>query len=149
MKLLDFFGGNLALLAFVFFISGCATVDYIGDTYAPTQHVEMYFDKADIPRPHKVMGQMTVEENEFADTSELQEEMKKEAMARGADAVLFTGMQKIETGVTSNWQDLGKTKGKHPYQYGTSTAQIQHNKQITGSLLKYTDLPPSQNAVPS
>jgi len=40
-------------------------------------------------------------------------------------------------------------KGKNKYDFGTSTSQIQHEKEMTGSLLKYTDLSPSRNEVPS
>lgn len=134
-------GLDAMLLVFFFLLAGCASIDYIGDTYSPTQYVDMYYDKADIARPHKVMGQMTVEENEFADTSDMMKELKKEAMARGADAVLVTGSQKIETGITSNWQDFGKTKGKHSYDYGTTTSQVQHDKIIAAQLIKYTDIP--------
>jgi len=149
MKSADLLARNLTLCALVFFISGCATVDYVGDTFTPTNHVDMYFDAKDIPRPYKVMGHMTLDESEFADSQNMQEDMKKEAMARGGDAILFTGVQKIQTGVVTNWQDTGKTKGKHNYDTGTSTSQVQRQKEMTGSLLKYTDVPPVQNVVPS
>jgi hypothetical protein len=140
---------NFALCALVLFISGCATVDYVGETYAPTSHTDMYFDAKDIPRPYKVMGQMTIDEDEYTDSQKMQEDMKKEAMARGADAVLFTGMQKIQTGVVTNWQDTSKQKGKHKYDSGTSTSHIEQQKEMTGSLLKYTDRVPPQNVIPS
>ncbi len=149
MKLRDLFSSNLALAALVLFVSGCATVDYVGQTYAPTDHTDMYFDAKDIPRPYKVMGQMTLDEDEYTDSQKMQEDMKKEAMARGADAVLFTGLQKIQTGVVSNWQDTSKQKGKHKYESGTSTSRIEQQKEMTGSLLKYTDVTPPQNVVPS
>ena len=149
MKFADLLVRNSVLFALAFFVSGCATVDYVGETSAPTKHTDMYFDAKDVPRPYKVMGQMTLQEHEFADSQEMQADMKKEAMARGADAILFTGLQKIETGVVTNWQDTGKTKGKHKYDTGTSTTQIQRQKEMTGSLLKYTNLPPPQNVVPS
>lgn len=149
MKFTALFVRNLALGALALAVSGCATVDYVGETYAPTERTDMYFDAKDVPRPYKVMGQMTIDEDEYADSQAMQADMKKEAMARGADAVLFTGMQKIQTGVVTNWQDTGKKKGKHSYDTGMSTSQIQHQKEMTGSLLKYTDTPPSQSAVPS
>lgn len=149
MKLADLFVRNLALCALVLFVSGCATVDYVGDTYAPTDHVDMYFDAQDIHRPYRVMGQLTLEENEYSDTASMQVDLKKEAMARGADAVLFTGLRRIQTGSVTNWQDTGKTKGKHSYDYGTATTHVEQNKEMTGSLLKYTDLAPSQYVVPA
>jgi len=149
MKLPDFFIRHSALFALAFLISGCATVDYVGETSAPTSHADMYFDAKDVPRPYKVMGQMTLEESEYADSQEMQADMKKEAMARGADAVLFTGLQKIQTGAVTNWQDTGKTKGKHKYDTGTSTTTIEQKKEMTGSLLKYTDVAPPQTPVPS
>lgn len=120
--------------------SGCATVDYVGDTYAPTSHVDMYYDAQDIHRPYKVMGHMTLDEDDFTSTESMQSDFRKEAMDRGADAVLMAGMHRIQTGTTTQWQDLGKTKGKHPYEYGTATTQVQEKKEMTGSLLKYTDL---------
>ncbi|MFA7254746.1 MAG: hypothetical protein WC133_01440 [Candidatus Omnitrophota bacterium] len=149
MKLPGFYIRCLAVFALVLFISGCASVDYVGDTYAPTDHADMYFDAKDIPRPYKVMGQMTLDEQEYASSQAMQADMKKEAMARGADAVLFTGMQKIQTGVVTHWQEPVKNKGKNKYDFGTSTSQIQHEKEMTGSLLKYTDIAPSQGTGPS
>ena len=149
MKLTNLLIRNLALCALILFISGCATVDYVGETYAPTNHVDMYFDAKDIHRPHKVMGQMTVDDGEYADSQEMQTNMKKEAMARGADAVLFTGLQKIQTGAVTDWQDTSKKKGKHKYDSGTSTSRIEQKKDMTGSLLKYTDLKPPQYEMPS
>ncbi len=134
----------LALCAWVLFASGCATVDYVGDTYAPTDRVDMYFAAQDIHRPYKVMGQMTLGEDAFTSAESMQADLKKEAMARGADAILFSGMQRVQTGSTTQWQDFGKTKGKHPYEYGTATTQVQEKKEMTGSLLKYTDLSASQ-----
>ena len=144
MKFKNLFIRNLALCALALFVSGCATVDYVGETYVPTNRVDMYFDAKDIQRPYKVMGQMTLEEDEYVNAERMQADLKKEAMARGADAVLFTGLQKIATGVVTGWQDTSKDKGKNKYDSGTSTSRIEQKKQMTGSLLKYTDLPPTQ-----
>ena len=149
MKLTDLFTRNLALCALVLLISGCATVDYVGETYAPTSHVDMYFDAQNIQRPHKVIGQMTLEESEYTDSQEMQEKMKKEAMARGADALLFTGLRKIQTGAVTDWQDTSKKKGKHKYDSGTSTTRIEKKKEMTGSLMKYTDVVSPPKVVPS
>jgi hypothetical protein len=41
------------ILSFLFLFAGCVTTDYIGDTDAPTSHVDMYFDKQDIKRDYK------------------------------------------------------------------------------------------------
>jgi len=149
MKLMGLFIRNLAFCSSILFFSGCTTVDYVGDTYTPTDHVDMYFDTKDIQRPYRVMGQMTLDENEYSDTESMQADLKKEAMARGADAVLFTGLRRVQVGSVTQWQDMGKTKGKHPYTYGTATTQAQENKEMTGSLVKYTDLAPSQAVVPA
>lgn len=149
MKLKDLVIKNLALCALALFAAGCASVDYVGETYAPTDYVDMYFDAQDIHRPHKVMGQLTLDEGEYTDSQDMQAEMKKEAMARGADAVLFTGLRTIETGSVTEWQDTGKTKGKHKYDHGTATTRVQREKEMTGSLVKYTDLTPSQYIVPA
>lgn len=52
----------------------------------------------------------------------------------------YRNNRKVATGIVSNWQDFGETKWKHSNQFGTSTAQIQQDKQITASLIKYTDV---------
>mgnify|MGYP000872164489 CR=1 FL=1 len=138
MKPISFFISGMILFMAIF-LPGCASVDYVGDIYPPTGQVDTFFDTHDIQHPYKVMGKMTLDDSEYADNQAMLAEMKKEAMSRGADAMLFDGVQKIETGVSTTWQDPAKNKGKYPFETGTSTSRIQHEKEMTVSLLKYTD----------
>jgi hypothetical protein len=126
------------LLGMVFLVSACVTADYVGETYAPTTSVDMYYNAQDITRPHRTMGQLTLDSDDIVSTEKLQQKLREEAMSRGADAVLYTGMQKIQTAAVTNWEDTSKRKGKHTYESGTATTTYEEKKEMTAQLLKYT-----------
>lgn len=136
---------NILLFSLLFLAAGCVTADYMGESYPPTSNVDTYFDKQDIKRDYKVMGQITLDADDFLGNDKIMQKMREEAMNHGADAVIVTGMQKIRTGETTEWQDTSKHKGKHDYQTGTATTQYETKKEVTGELVKYTYPQPSSN----
>ena len=50
---------TVSLLAlFVLFVAACAKIDYIGQSYQPTTHVDLFFSEEDIREDYQVMGNM-------------------------------------------------------------------------------------------
>ncbi len=95
----------------IFVIVSCIPIDYIGDTYPQTNNVEVFYSEKDIRSKHNVFGHILGSDASFED---IMEQLKIEAMKRGADAILFTNID-FET-----------------------TKKSQTNK-ISASLIKYID----------
>ncbi len=85
--------------------AGChfVEVNYIGKTYPPTDHVEMYFDRADVPGDEKVIGRAIITAPEGTKGEKVKEGLLKEAMAKGADAILVGPAKKYLAEKTTNW----------------------------------------------
>lgn len=65
----------------------------MGDSYSPTQNVDIFFDEHDINKEYKVMGLMKneAEDLENDEVEVVKKAMIKKAKAVGADAILFVG----------------------------------------------------------
>ena len=82
----------LKLFTVVIILSSCSPrLHYLGETYAPTIDVEVYYSPDDIEKEFKVMGQLNGNNsnNSFVDLENIQEAMIDQAKQRGADAILF------------------------------------------------------------
>jgi len=83
---------NLTLLLFVLILSACAPrMHYLGDIFAPTEEIDVYYDEMDIKQDYKVMGQLSSDNhnNTFINLDRMRENMIKEAKQKGADGILF------------------------------------------------------------
>lgn len=82
---------NLFLLLAIIAAACSPNVNYLGDTYAPTDHVDVYYDEADISKDFRVMGQISGDNstNSFIKLEEIKEGMIEEAKSRGADGIWF------------------------------------------------------------
>ena len=94
---------KLFLLTSVFLLStlfagGCASVKYVGESFEPTTTVDLYFSKESIENEHKVIGH-ALGSSFFRSNDEIQKKLLEEAMRRGADAVLITGIGKTHAPV--------------------------------------------------
>ncbi|MHA6248834.1 hypothetical protein ACXYMU_12905 [Pontibacter sp. CAU 1760] len=80
-------------------LHACApSIHYLGDTYAPSQEVEVYYDQGDVRREYKVMGKMTNDQILDYDVEAVKAKMIEKAKQSGADGIVFTdlGVQKSE-----------------------------------------------------
>lgn len=143
---------KMLALPLAIMLSGCATTEYLGKSYAPTSHVDIYFATSDIHRPYEVMGEAKTEGSEALSFESIEQQLVKDAMAKGADAVLIEGMDTIVVGATTSNQGTIKEKpryvvdkngklknvgGSDHYSGYTSTIE-QRDKVISSKLLKYT-----------
>ena len=84
------------ILSMMLFITACGSdVDYLGDSYPPTSHVDVYFSEDDIIEDYLVMGHATIEGDE---AEALQEQLIEKARESGADGIVFEELDRVETG---------------------------------------------------
>ena len=73
---------------------GCAPVSYIGNSYEPTDNVDLYFSVDDIKMEYTVIGHALGADGWQKNHKRIKEALIKDAKENGADAVLITGMER-------------------------------------------------------
>lgn len=98
------------ILLMILFLTACGgddvDVNYLGDSYTPTSHVDVYFSEDDVTEGYLVMGHATADSD---DTEALQETLIEKARESGADGIIFEGFDRVETGEQSIVSDIGDT----------------------------------------
>jgi hypothetical protein len=79
--------------------SGCANVNYIGNTLEKTTSVETYFSEEAITSDYSVIG-YAVGLGIMASGDKVHAKLLKTAEIKGADAILITGIGKAELLIT-------------------------------------------------
>ena len=80
------------------FLSACVNTDYVGESYTPTTAVDVFYSMEDVERPHTVMGKITATAMDGWDSDAMVQELKTQAMAKGADALVIEGVHTDTTG---------------------------------------------------
>jgi len=132
----------LALLPVLIVIASCTKIDYVGEEYPPTNHVDLYFSMADAPTGYKVMGYIVASAPDMVSAEKMQKKMMEKARAKGADGLVIEGLQRYQAGSNTNYSesstqktdDKGKTKISTS---GTSSTNAEEKKEIKGTLIKY------------
>lgn len=88
---------SLTVVLFLF-VSACAEVDYVGESYSPTAHVDVYYSENDVEKDYKVMGHAVAHAGDFVSTDKLREALIKEARKRGADGLIMYGLDRTGGG---------------------------------------------------
>ncbi len=84
-------------------VFGCASVNYIGNTDAPTTSVDLYFSAEAITQEYTVLGHAIGSiPMESPDSEEIRAKLIEVAMLKGADAILITGMGRDKGGVAGS-----------------------------------------------
>jgi len=130
------------LAALPLLISGCAHLDYAGQSFPPTQQVDLFYSEANIGREYMVMGELTGTGDTFVSTQKLQDQMVQKAREKGADAVVILGLEHFKSGENTNYDETttqGTTKkGKTvSTTSGSSTTSSEESKRIRAILIKY------------
>ena len=129
---------KLSLLLPLLFIFACTNIDYIGESYEPTTHVDIFFDEADIEYDYKVMGQVNATASaDFVDAEDMMEAIKKKAMEKGADAVLVLGLDKNIVSETTTYEGETKDEGDKVTESGKTTTSTSTQNEIKAMFLKY------------
>ncbi len=123
-------------------LSACTKIDYIGEEYPPTTHVDLFFDIDDVTREHKVMGNLIATADDGVSTEKMQKKIIEKAMKKGADAVVIMGFEKYQSGESTTYRETseeGKTKKgtSKTTTTATSSTSVKEKKQIKAVFLKY------------
>lgn len=85
-------------ILFVILFTACSPrINYLGDTFAPTTKIDVYYDQGDIEKEYRVIGQLNADNsnNTLLDLDDVKEKMIEEAKLRGAEGIWFLGSESI------------------------------------------------------
>ena len=117
---------NISLLVLALFVGACAErVDYVGTSYAPTTHVDLYFSEADVEEDYVVMGRAIAHAGTNVSTEELQKDLLEEAQEKGADGVIIYEFDRVPVGETTKESTIG------------TTTNVQEERRIEATFIKY------------
>jgi hypothetical protein len=114
------------------------SISYFGRSYSPTETVDIYFREGDVKEQNEVMGKITVEVSAKKSSDKVQNQMMKQAKAKGADAIVFDEISTTMIGTTSK-NAGGGVSGKRGF-LGLSGSKTKYDKgqEIKCTVLKYS-----------
>src|SRR5262245_17837987 len=127
----------LAALALI--IPGCAHLDYAGQSFPPTQNVELFYSESNVGREYMVMGEVTATGDQFVSTQKMQDMMVQKGREKGADAVVILGLEHFQSGQNTNYDET-TTEGKAKTvttTSGSSSTSSEESKRIRALFIKY------------
>lgn len=126
----------IAALALVL-CSGCTKIDYVGRSYPPTTHVDIFFAMEDVKRAYEVMGHMVAHADDIVSAEKMQKKIIEKAQEKGADAVVILGLERYRSGEKSEYtQTTDEDDGKVTVKSKSST-DAEYEKEISATLLRY------------
>ena len=129
--------------ALVVLAAGCAHVDYVGELYPRTDHVDLFFSEADIGRPYKVVGQVLATGDQYTSAARVQRRLMKEARDKGADGVLILEVARVRgpehTRYDQTTTEARDEDGTTVQTTRTVSDQTAESKRIRASFIKYRD----------
>lgn len=130
------------VLATLLVLAACTKIDYVGEEYAPTAHVEQFFSTEDVAREYKVMGYVVATADDMVSAEKMHKKLIEKAQKVGADAVIIEGLERYASGSTTNYTETSKEnvdkKGKVKTETtGSSSTSSEEKKQIKATLIKY------------
>lgn len=120
----------LALLA------ACSTPSYFGNTYSPTQQVDVYFDKTDVKKTYVTMGSTSIPKG-FSSMEAVQQKVIELGKAKGADGVIMTLTEEVVSTQQSGSGVVSKTKKQKVTGTTNSTTTDIKQKKIEATFIKY------------
>ena len=125
------------LVLSVLFVAACAKIDYIGQSYPPTTHVDLYFSDADIREDYQVMGHVIAQANEGISIENLQKQLETKAREKGADGIVIHGFDRIQTGETTVYNEETNRGRKKRSTTAITTTNAEEGRQIKAIFIKY------------
>ncbi|WOJ98493.1 hypothetical protein R0137_07955 [Congregibacter brevis] len=93
-------------------LAACVNTDYTGKSYPPTTSVDVYYSVGDVKRDFEVMGLITATALEGWDSDQMIEELRTQAMAKGADGLVIQGVHTDVIGSTTSTSGKSKSEPK-------------------------------------
>ena len=128
--------------ALLLIATGCAHLDYAGQSFPPTQNVDLFYSEANVNREYTVMGELTGTGDQFVSSQKLQDQMVQKAREKGADGVVILGLEHFQSGSNTNYNET-TTEGKNKKgktvssTSGSSSTSSEESKRIRAILIKY------------
>lgn len=114
--------------------TSCAP-SYFGKTYAATQHVDVYFDAADVKREHEIMGTTDVGQG-FSSLNAVQQKVIELGKAQGADGVVMKLTEEVTGSQKSDFGNMKNGSKNNTYTGGSITTNIK-TKKVQATFIKY------------
>lgn len=128
---------TLLAIPALLFVTACAHVDYVGQSYQPTSHVDVFYAERDVPHEYAVMGKVIATANDLVSAEKLQEKIVRKAQDHGADAVVLLGLERYKSGSSTDYGETSERRGRRERTHGHSTTTDQEKKEIQALFLKY------------
>ncbi len=135
---------RMFILVIAILLTRCASIHYLGETYPPTQRVDLYFTEQDIAKEYKIIGRMeaTADADELVYSSDkFTQAILKKAGEKGADAIVILDFKKVMTGVT---EFRSRTETTEEKERGTVTREhedvshsIDEKRRVEALVIKY------------
>jgi hypothetical protein len=88
----------LSALLSVLSLTGCVSVNYIGESYPPTKSVKIYMDKKEIPWKYQIIGKAIATAPDDFTCGDIEGRLRDKACSKGANAILILSFRKVECG---------------------------------------------------
>jgi hypothetical protein len=112
-------------------------ISYIGNSFEPTQRVDVFVDESSVTTPYKIIGKGYVKASFFTKVEEIQEKAILKAKEKGADAVLIKDYYVPNTGAAINTSMRTDSLGKGTVSIGQTTVQQTGSSGFNVLFLKY------------
>jgi hypothetical protein len=130
-------------------VIGCTNIKYIGESYPPTSHVDIFFAEEDIERNYKVMGHADATAPEYVDVEKMMEKIKEKAMEKGADAVVVLGLDRNIVSESTEWSSETKVEKDKTTESGRQTTSTTKENEIKVLFIKYREAPETETEEPA
>lgn len=123
---------------------GCTNIKYIGESYPPTDHVDVFFSEDDIEREYKVMGHVDATAGTFVSVEKMFEDLKNKAMEKGADGIVVLGLDENVVSESTTYEGTTKQEGKKTTESGKTTTSTTKESEIRALFIKYKTASPAK-----
>ena len=117
---------------------GCTNIKYIGDSYPPTTHVDVYFDERDVEQDFRVIGHADATAPDYVNTEDMMKKLKEKAMEKGAHAIIVLGFDRNVVGESTRWENKTETDDDdNVKESGYSTTSTEKENEIRVIFIRY------------
>lgn len=128
---------NIKILALsvIVLLSACSSPSYLGKSYPSTQHVDVYYDVADVKRPYTTMGTTEIDKD-LRSLEATQQKVIEFGKSKGADGVITKLVEEELATQESGGGTINTKKKNNTYSSSSTTTKIM-KKKITATYIKY------------
>ncbi len=115
--------------------TSCNKPSYLGKTYAPTQHLDVYLDAADVRNRYTTMGTSTYDQD-FRSLDAMQQKVIEVGQAKGADGVIMKLSEEVALTQQNGTGNVNKKDRNNTINTSQTAVNIK-KKKITATFIKY------------